>query len=139
MGTLVSGSGPHSGDSADVPRMQLSWTGAAWVHGILGAAVLVLAAVLLAATRDATPRSRLVRRRVIAVLAVTGAQGLIGLVQAWTGLPEVLVALHLLGSALVWVGVLRVLLDANPELFSRVGSRQPSSRGDSLPIPGSAL
>jgi len=139
VGTLVSGSGPHSGDSADVPRMQLSWTGAAWVHGILGAAVLVLAAALLAATRDASPRSRLVRRRIIAVLAVTAAQGLIGLAQALTGLPEVLVALHLLGSALVWVGVLRVLLDANPELFARVGSRQRSTRSDSLPIPGSAL
>lgn len=139
VGTLVSGSGPHSGDSADVPRMQLSWTGAAWVHGILGAAVLVLAAALLAATRDAAPRSRLVRRRTIAVLAVTAAQGLIGLAQAMTGLPEVLVALHLLGSALVWVGVLRVLLDANPQLFARVGSQQRSPGGDSLPIPGSAL
>ena len=139
VGTLVSGSGPHSGDSADVPRMQLSWTGAAWVHGILGAAVLVLAAALLAATRDAAPRSRLVRRRTIAVLAVTAAQGLIGLAQALTGLPEVLVALHLLGSALVWVGVLRVLLDANPQLFARVGSQQRSPGGDSLPIPGSAL
>lgn len=38
------------------------------------------------------------------------AQGVIGYVQYFTDLPEVLVGLHMLGSALVWIAVLRVLL-----------------------------
>jgi cytochrome c oxidase assembly protein subunit 15 len=41
-------------------------------------------------------------------------------VQALTGLPGAFVVVHLLGAALVWVGVLRVLLDTHPALFGRV-------------------
>lgn len=125
-GTLVSGSGPHSGDSADVPRMQLDWAGAAIAHGILGVLVLVLAAALLLAARGAGERDRLVRRRVIVLLVVVAAQGLVGVIQAYTGLPVSLVAVHLLGAALVWVGALRVLLDANPGLFAGVGFGMPA-------------
>lgn len=123
VGTMVSGSGPHSGDSADVPRMQLSWVGVTTVHGILGALTLALAIGLLVITRGAGQRERLIRRRVVAVLVVIALQGLIGVVQALIGLPAPLVALHLLGAALVWVGVLRVLLDVIPGLFAGVGLR----------------
>ncbi|SCD61853.1 cytochrome c oxidase assembly protein subunit 15 [Streptomyces sp. SolWspMP-sol7th] len=38
------------------------------------------------------------------------AQGAIGYVQYFTDLPEILVGTHMLGSTLVWIGVLRVLL-----------------------------
>lgn len=126
VGTLVSGSGPHSGDSADVPRMQLSWTGVAWVHGALGTGVLVLAIALLLVARGSDAREVLVRRRVVLLLVVIAVQGAVGVVQAVSSLPEWLVALHLLGSALVWVGVLRVLLDADPRLFARIGAGSSS-------------
>jgi cytochrome c oxidase assembly protein subunit 15 len=128
VGTMVSGAGPHAGDSADIPRMQLDWTGVAIVHGILGTLVLVLAIAMLAATRGAGQRDRLVRRRLVVLLIVMGLQAVLGVAQAFTGLPETLVSLHLLGSALVWVGVLRVLLDADPSLFGRIGSRGADAR-----------
>ena len=44
------------------------------------------------------------------LLLVLLAQGVIGYVQYFTELPELLVGLHMLGSALVWITVLRVLL-----------------------------
>lgn len=114
-GTLVSGSGPHSGDSAAVPRMPFNWTGITVVHGILGAATLAIAVALwLVLSRN---RDRTARRRVSAFLVVTVLQAAVGVTQAFTGLPEILVAIHLLGAALVWVGVLRVLLEVNPTLF----------------------
>jgi heme a synthase len=114
-GTLVSGSGPHSGDSADVPRMPFNWTGVTVVHGILGAATLAIAVVLwLILSRTG---NRIARRRVSAFLVVTALQAAVGVTQAFTGLPDFLVAIHLLGAALVWVGVLRVLLEVNPTLF----------------------
>lgn len=116
VGTLVSGSGPHAGDSADVPRMGLDWTTVTVVHGILGTAVLVLALVLLVVARRSG--HRLSASRTLVFLAVVAAQGLLGVVQSLIGLPEVLVALHLLGSALVWVGALRVLLDTDTRLFA---------------------
>jgi cytochrome c oxidase assembly protein subunit 15 len=56
----------------------------------------------------------------VTLLAVLLAQAAIGIVQALTALPALLVVLHLGGAALVWVGVLRVLLDLRPELFGRV-------------------
>jgi heme a synthase len=123
LGTLVTGTGPHSGDSADVPRMAFQWEYVAWAHGLLGAAVFVVAAMLL--VKSSRSGDVLVRRRVIGFLIVVGLQGALGLIQAVTGLPEWLVAIHVLGSALVWVGALRVLLDANPTLF--VGSRAATS------------
>jgi cytochrome c oxidase assembly protein subunit 15 len=115
VGTLVSGSGPHSGDSADVPRMGFQWAGITVFHGVVGTLVLVLALALGLAARGAS--STLLRRRVLAFLVVVLFQGAVGVIQALNGLPEILVAIHLLGAALVWVGVLRLLLEANPTLF----------------------
>jgi cytochrome c oxidase assembly protein subunit 15 len=120
VGTLVSGSGPHSGDSADVPRMAFEWADVVIVHGSLGALLLVGSILFWFALRGPGEREALVRRRVVWLAVIVSAQGFIGIVQATTALPALLVALHLLGSALVWVGALRVLLDSNPALFSRL-------------------
>jgi cytochrome c oxidase assembly protein subunit 15 len=117
IGTLVTGSGPHSGDSAAVPRMGFDWATVTVIHGVLATLTIVLAVALFARLR-AQIDARLALRRVIVFVVVLLAQGLIGIVQALNGLPEVLVALHLLGAALVWVGALRVLLDVQPSLFS---------------------
>jgi cytochrome c oxidase assembly protein subunit 15 len=126
VGTTVTGAGPHSGDSADVPRMQLDWTTVTVLHGVLGSLVLILALVLLFTVRGSGARDRLVRRRVIVFLVVVAAQSLVGLVQALTGLPEALVSFHLLGAALVWVGVLRVLLDTHPRAAVAVAEASPA-------------
>lgn len=117
VGTVVTGAGPHAGDSAEVPRIPVDWVNVTIVHSALGTAVLVLAAALLATLRR-DPSLTMPRRRVVVFLVVAVAQSLIGVVQALTALPEALVALHLLGSALVWVGAIRVLLDTDPRLFA---------------------
>lgn len=117
IGTLVSGSGPHSGDSADVPRMGLDWTAVVLAHAALAIVVILLAVgLLLVLRRD--PDAALARRTTLVFLAVLLAQGVVGGVQSLIGIPAVLVALHLLGAALVWVGAIRVLLDVEPRLFA---------------------
>jgi cytochrome c oxidase assembly protein subunit 15 len=126
VGTLVSGSGPHSGDSAEVTRMPLDWRAVTVVHGLLGTATLILAIILwivLGRGADAA----LARTRVVFFVIVVILQGAIGLTQALDALPALLVALHLLGAALVWVGALRVLLEVNPALFRGI------PRGQFLP------
>jgi heme a synthase len=110
VGTLVSGTGPHSGDSADVPRIGLDWKAVTITHGIIAVVVIVLAIVLLVVVRS----ELLLRRRLVTLLIVLAAQAFVGILQAISGLPEALVSFHLLGAALVWVGALRVLLDLNP-------------------------
>jgi cytochrome c oxidase assembly protein subunit 15 len=111
VGTVVSGAGPHSGDSRDVPRIPVSWTSVVWVHGALAMLVIALAIVAIVAVRAA-------RRTAVVFLVVLLLQGVVGIVQALTGLPAVFVALHLLGAALVWIGAIRVLLDADPALLA---------------------
>ncbi|WP_155864942.1 COX15/CtaA family protein [Gryllotalpicola ginsengisoli] len=124
VGTLVSGSGPHSGDSSDVPRMGFDWVGITVAHAVLGTATLALGVVLWLALRGTDAAVPRLRAAVFVVVVV--AQALLGVVQSVTHLPEALVALHLLGAALVWVGALRVLLDVNPTLFPSVHTAQAS-------------
>ncbi|WP_349898086.1 COX15/CtaA family protein [Parafrigoribacterium soli] len=116
VGTLVTGSGPHSGDSAEVKRMPLDWIAVTIAHGVLGATVLLLAIVLWLVLRR-EPRAALARFRTVVFVVVVVVQGAIGVTQALDSLPALLVAIHLLGAALVWVGALRVLLEVNPALF----------------------
>ncbi|MES2169150.1 MAG: COX15/CtaA family protein [Actinomycetota bacterium] len=119
VGTLVTGSGPHSGDSAEVPRMGFVWADVTVFHAALGTLTLVVAiALLIVLLRD--PNGRVAARRVVFFIVVVIVQGAIGTVQALTALPAALVALHLLGATLVWIGALRVLLDTHPRLFMRL-------------------
>ena len=120
LGTVVTGAGPHSGDSAEVHRIGVSWTAITAVHGATAVAVIALAALLVLQLRSGGGATALARRRVLVLLVVLAAQAVVGVVQALTGLPGAFVVVHLAGAALVWVGVLRVLLDTHPGLFGRV-------------------
>jgi cytochrome c oxidase assembly protein subunit 15 len=122
VGTIVSGAGPHSGDSRDVPRIGGSqstevWSRVVLVHAGLAIVTILLAIALYVVVRR-TPDALIARRTTLTFLVVLVAQGAIGGVQSLIGIPAVLVALHLLGAALVWVGAIRVLLDVEPGLFA---------------------
>jgi cytochrome c oxidase assembly protein subunit 15 len=123
VGTLVTGSGPHSGDSAAVKRMPLDWTALTIGHGVLGATVLIIAIVLWVVLRRESS-AVLARFRVAVFIIVVIVQGAIGVTQALDSLPALLVAIHLLGAAFVWVGALRVLLEVNPTLFRGIVHEQ---------------
>ena len=96
-GTVVTGSGPHAGDW-QAPRFDIAITLAAKYHGVLVALTFLIA--LYIAIRK--PRSE-ANWLLVALLA----QGLIGLIQWWQGLPEALVGAHLLGAALFWFATWR--------------------------------
>ncbi|MGP3978339.1 COX15/CtaA family protein [Streptomyces sp. 8N114] len=108
-GTVVTGSGPHAGDSSDVKRMPVAVELATQTHAAFAWIVVALAVVLYVGLRvmDAPMGPRRTARNLILVLL---GQGVLGYVQYFTDLPELLVGLHLLGSTLVWIGVLRVVL-----------------------------
>ncbi|WP_405732448.1 COX15/CtaA family protein [Streptomyces sp. NBC_01537] len=109
VGTLVTGAGPHAGDHSDVPRVGIDWESIAQLHADLAWVVCALALALWFVLRavDAPPGPRRRARDLIVVLL---AQGVIGYVQYATHLPELLVGLHMLGAALIWIAALRVLL-----------------------------
>jgi len=102
LGTIVTGSGPHSGDAVQPARTGFDPRSVAWLHADLvmlfaGLVVAVLVAVWLTSSSD---RAKATWR---GVLVVTLLQGAIGYVQYFTGLPEVLVGLHMLGASLLVV------------------------------------
>lgn len=108
-GTVVTGSGPHAGDSSEIKRMPFDWATTAHVHAISAWLVCALAVAMWLVLRvvDAPDDTRARARDLLVVLL---AQGAIGYVQFFTDVPEVLVAVHMLGSCLVWISVLRVVL-----------------------------
>ena len=135
VGTIVSGAGPHSGDSRDVPRIGGTqstevWSRVVLVHAGLAIATILLAIVLYVVLRR-SPDAAIARRTTLTFLVVLVAQGAIGSVQSLIGIPAVLVALHLLGAALVWVGAIRVLLDVEPGLFAVKREPETSALVDS--------
>ena len=107
VGTVVTGSGPHSGDPA-AGRTGLDPAAVSQLHAdlvflLVGATVGLW--VACAATGAAGPA-----RAALALLGVELAQGALGFVQYFTGLPVVLVGLHLAGACLVLVAAVRVVL-----------------------------
>ncbi|MFE5297504.1 heme A synthase [Streptomyces sp. NPDC056632] len=109
LGTTVTGAGKHAGDSSDVPRMPWDWTNAAHIHAVAAWVVCALALAMWLVLRvvDAPDDTRARARDLLIVLL---AQGVIGYVQYFTGVPELMVAAHMLGSALLWIAVLRLAL-----------------------------
>jgi heme a synthase len=107
LGTVVTGSGPHSGDADAAVRFGLDPRAMSWLHADVVLLFLGLTVALGLALRltDGPVRAQ---RRVWVLLAFSLAQGLIGYVQYFTGLPELVVGLHLLGACLVWVLLLRI-------------------------------
>ncbi|MFE0206903.1 heme A synthase [Streptomyces sp. NPDC058985] len=106
-GTVVTGAGPHAGDSGDIARIPLDWTLVTRVHSALAWTVLALALLLhTRLRRTEAPHAALHRARLL--LAVLVVQGAVGYLQSVLGLPELLVGLHMLGSCLMWIATLHV-------------------------------
>ncbi|MFD3840097.1 heme A synthase [Streptomyces sp. NPDC058642] len=109
VGTVVTGSGPHAGDSSEVERMPLDWETVSKLHAVLAWIVVTLTFALWFVLKAVdAPKGPLHRTRDLFLVLL--AQGVIGYVQYFTDLPEILVGLHMFGSCLVWIAVLRVLL-----------------------------
>ena len=98
-GTIVTGSGPHAGDE-NAKRFGFSPRVVSWLHADLVIALIVLTLILWLITRVA--QNKVIHKYLSIFLLISLSQGLIGYVQYFTGLPEILVASHLLGATLVW-------------------------------------
>lgn len=105
-GTMVTGAGPHAGDKSldrPVPRLQVEITTLVHVHSSLLMAYLSLL-VALGFGLLAVHASRAVLARLGVVVALVAAQGVLGTVQFFAGVPAALVALHVAGAAACTAG-----------------------------------
>ncbi len=136
-GTVVTATGPHGGDE-DAERLSFDITEVVRVHAVLVWLLLALtiAGLWLAHRSGASPT---VDRRGRLLVVALVAQGALGYTQYFTGVPPVLVALHVAGSVVVWVAVLRFHLGlfAHPDR-DPFPEGTPSEAGDE-PAPAVAV
>lgn len=130
-GTAVTGTGPHAGDPGEVTRMPLDWERISQLHASLAWAVLLGTLGVWAALRvgDGPPRPRARARDLFLLLL---SQGVIGYAQYALHVPEVLVALHMAGSALIWITMLVLLLslrERGPVPQPPAAGGQPEAEG----------
>jgi cytochrome c oxidase assembly protein subunit 15 len=108
LGTVVTGSGPHGGDP-DVERLSFDVPDVARAHGGSVMLFLLLTLITLWRLRRAGAPASLLRAGEL-LLAVSVAQAAVGYVQYFTGVPEVLVGVHIAGAAAVWAAAVNWLL-----------------------------
>lgn len=128
VGTVVTGAGPHAGDSSEVERMPLDWETVSKLHAVLAWIVVTLTFALWFVLKAVdAPRGPLHRTRELFVILLL--QGVIGYVQYFTDLPEVLVGLHMFGSCVMWIWVVRLLLSLRerPEAVPDVPGPSPEA------------
>ena len=123
-GTVVTGTGPLAGD-AGVPRYPLPLEGVTQFHADIGWLLAGLSIALVLVLRLSAAPRRAVRAGWI-VLAALGSQGVIGYIQYFTHLPAGLVWVHVTGSVLVWIAVLR--------LYFTVRERAPVNTARTGPV-----
>jgi cytochrome c oxidase assembly protein subunit 15 len=127
-GTLVTGSGPHSGHqeapagasraeqleaAREVRRLPIAVHDAARIHGLAMLAFLAATVWVLVQLRrhhhGRTGAERLTHAAQVLVTVLV-LQAALGYTQYFTGVPPLLVGLHVLGASLVWVAVLSLYL-----------------------------
>jgi cytochrome c oxidase assembly protein subunit 15 len=111
IGTLVTGTGPHAGDVA-APRLDFDVRTIAWLHADVVIALLGLSLAYFVSASTPAPTKRLLKFFFLAALL----QGSIGYIQYFLGLPELIVAAHMLGSTLVWISAWKVWLSVSKQL-----------------------
>jgi len=114
IGTLVTGSGPHAGD-ATAERFPFDLRTMAWIHAdsVIALFGITFGFFVARGVSDHT------KKRLKIFLAIALGQGLIGYVQWFNDLPELLVGLHLAGSTLVWIASWRVWLSVTKRMDSK--------------------
>jgi cytochrome c oxidase assembly protein subunit 15 len=108
VGTLVTGSGPHSGSADATKRLPLKPVDITQAHADLVFIVVGLTVALWFAFKatDAPAANLRATRDLFLVLVVQAA---VGYTQYFTGLPAWLVLLHMTGACATWIAAWRVL------------------------------
>jgi cytochrome c oxidase assembly protein subunit 15 len=112
LGTLTTGTGPHSGANPTQPAPRFTFLPLhviSMVHGNAAILVVGLAVANLIVIRITDAGTQLVRRSAFVVAAVS-LQAVIGITQYALGLPRALVDAHMIGATLLWLAVLGHLL-----------------------------
>ncbi len=114
LGTVVTGSGPHAGD-IQAKRYGIDPRTISWIHADSVIALISLAIGLFFVVKvaDSQEAKELFGRKLNIFLLVALSQGVIGYIQYFTHLPELIVGIHLIGACLVWISMWNLCLTGN--------------------------
>jgi cytochrome c oxidase assembly protein subunit 15 len=108
-GTVVTGSGPHSGDvpgtAQRATRLDLYIPDVARVHGTSAMVLLALVLATLFLVHHTRAPSA-VARRLEVLLVVLVAQAGVGYAQYFSGIPALLVGIHVAGATALWAATI---------------------------------
>jgi cytochrome c oxidase assembly protein subunit 15 len=115
LGTITTGSGPHSGDEI-AARFNLDLRVIAWLHADTVLLFVGLIIGLLVITKLNSESNHLYKTtRTLFIICLL--QGFVGYVQWFTDLPWVLVSLHVIGAVITWIAIANLaLFSSNPVL-----------------------
>ena len=105
-GTVVTGTGPHAGDES-APRFDFMITSVVRVHGV-AVWLVVMASLWLGYQLWRNGADRRLQHGFEWFLFAAVAQGGLGYLQYFTGVPVALVAIHVALSIVVWLAALRL-------------------------------
>lgn len=112
LGTVVTGAGPHSG-AEQATRLGISVRRATQMHSISVWVMVFVALVLTLRARKSSSRWNREGTTMMRLMAALCAQGFIGYVQYFAGVPAPLVAVHVALSVIVWLCAFAVFLPAS--------------------------
>lgn len=124
-GTVVTATGPHAGDENAV-RFGFELSSVARVHG---AAVMVTVAMIgvcmWLVRRDGSREGRSAREALSMLAFVAVLQAGVGYAQYFSGVPVLLVAVHIAGATAFWLGVCNFVFSPRPDEVISPGREQP--------------
>lgn len=118
LGTITTGSGPHSGDEI-AARFDLDIRVIAWLHAdsvLLFVGLIVGLLVITVINKESKDIYKITRTLFIICLV----QGFIGYVQWFNGLPWLLVSLHVIGAVIIWIAITNLALYSSNTLLKRL-------------------
>jgi cytochrome c oxidase assembly protein subunit 15 len=131
-GTLVTGTGPHAGDP-ESPRFGFDISHVARIHGLTVMATISLALALAAVIGSSRVDRAALQHPLGQWMFVAVMQAVVGYVQYFTGVPEILVGVHLLGATVLCIVTVQLVLSS-----ARVQPRSmvPTPDVDEIPLAG---
>ena len=149
-GTIVTGSGPHSGAEnqqildalesqgtassitnleLEVERLPFDVPDVARIHGISVMLFLLLTLRLLFVVKRYSPEFITVGQNLMAAIVIQAA---IGYFQYFTGVPALLVGVHVAGATLIWIMILRLYLEVNRPMLRKVSNEEATESKSEL-------
>jgi len=118
LGTITTGSGPHSGDEI-AARFNLDIRVIAWLHADSVLLFVGLVVGLLVISRI-NPESKQIYKITRTLFIICLVQGFIGYVQWFNGLPWILVSFHVIGAVITWIAITNLALYSSNTLLKRL-------------------